>query len=176
MFHRRRSRRLYGAACASAAAVWAFVSPCVAQPKVDGVFSLQTGAEGADPGLGQYVWQRARSRLTLGAEWFTEDTYREAIGLSALIEVERSGGFGAEVRYRRWVNNWLGGFAAVTALIQPESLLGATGGVTGIYGLGAKAAVFAELSASVFPLGTDLPHNEAVLSWLSVGFGVRLGF
>ncbi len=152
------------------------VSPCTAQPKVDGVFALQTGAEGADPGIGQYVWQRARTRIALGAEWFTEQTLTETVGLYGLIEVERSGGFGAEVRYRRWMSRWLGGFVGVTAMLQPESLLGATGGATAIYGLGAKASVFAELSASAFPLGTDLPHGDAVVTWLSLSLGVRLGF
>jgi hypothetical protein len=151
-------------------------SPCAAQPKVDGVFALQTGAEGADPGIGQYEWQRARTRIALGAEWYTEHTFTETVALYGLVELERSGGFGAEVRYRRWMNRWLGGFVGVTAILQPESLLGATGGATAIYGLGGKAAIFAELSASAFPLGTDLPHGDSVVTWLSLGAGVRLGF
>lgn len=162
---------------ATASAVVLIVgSPCAAQPKVDGVFALQTGAEGADPGLGQYVWQRARTRIALGAEWYTEHTFTETVALYGLIELERSGGFGAEVRYRRWMNRWLGGFVGVTAILQPESLLGATGGATATYGLGGKAAIFAELSASAFPLGTDLPHGDSVLTWISLGAGVRLGF
>lgn len=168
--------KLWGCAVACVAAWLLRVSPCNAQPKVDGVFALHTGAEGADPGTGQLVWQRARTRMSLGAEWYTEESLREAVGLHALIELERSGGFGAEVRYRRWVNRWLGGFAAVTSILQPESLLGVTGGVTGIYGLGAKAGVFAELSVSAFPLGTDLPRGDAVMLWMSASLGVRLGF
>lgn len=163
-------------ACASIALLLTLSTPCAAQGKVDGVFGVQSGAEGADPGLAQFVWQRARTRLALGAEWYTEDTWSETVGLYGLIEVERGGGFGAEVRYRRWVNRWLGGFVGVTAMLQPESLLGATGGVTGIYGLGGKASAFAELSATAFPLGTDLPHGEGVLVWMSASLGVRLGF
>lgn len=176
MSRARKFRGMWACGAICVAVVTLYVSPCRAQPKVDGVFALQTGAEGADPGLGQFVWQRARTRLALGAEWFTEESLREAVGLYALIEVERSGGFGAEVRYRRWVNRWLGGYAAVTSVLQPESLLGVSGGVTGIYGLGAKVSAFAELSASAFPIGTDLPQGEAVLVWMSASLGVRLGF
>lgn len=175
MFGSTRWWGLWGGALSAAAALLR-AGPCEAQPnKVDGVFALQSGVEGADPGLGQLVWQRARTRLALGAEWFTEESLRESVGLYALIELERSGSFGAEARYRRWVNRWLGGFAGVTAILQPESLLGVTGGVTGTYGLGAKVAAFAELSASAFPIGTDRPQGEAVVVWLSGSLGVRLG-
>lgn len=176
MSHGVRVRGSVRGAVACALALCLQGTPCWAQPKVDGVFALQTGAEGADPGLGQYVWQRARTRVGLGAEWYTEHTFSETVGLYGLIELERSGGFGAEVRYRRWVNSWLGGFVGVTALLQPESLVGATGGATAIYGLGAKASAFAELSVSAFPWGTDLPHGDAVVTWLTLGLGVRLGF
>ncbi len=147
-----------------------------AQAVVDGTFAVQSGLEGADPGTGAVAWQRARTRLALGAEWLTDDTRREAIGLSALIELERSGSFGAEVRYRRWLYPWLGAYAAVTSILQPESLLGVTGGVTAVLPLGRAAGLFGELSTSAFPLGTDLPHDEAVLIWTSLAAGVRLRF
>lgn len=152
------------------------IRPARAQSVVDGTFAVHSGFEGADPGVGAIAWQRARTRLAVGAEWLTDDTRREAIGLSALIELERSGSFGAEVRYRRWLYPWLGAYAAVTSILQPESLLGVSGGATGALPLGPRAALFAELSVSAFPLGTDLPHDEAVLIWGSLGVGVRLRF
>lgn len=147
-----------------------------AQQRVDASFAIQSGAEGADPGLGVFVWQRARTRIALGADWYTDDLMRESVGAQALIEIERSGAFGAEVRYRRWLLDWLGAFVAGTLMIQPESLLGLTGGATAAFPMGKKLSVFGELSASVFPLGTDLPTPEAVLVWGSAGVGVRMHF
>jgi hypothetical protein len=157
-------------------AVLCAAEPGSAQQRVDASFAIQSGAEGADPGIGVFVWQRARTRVALGADWFTDDLMQESIGALALIEVERSGAFGVEVRYRRWLNEWLGAFAAGTLMIQPESLLGITGGATALFPMGKKLAVFGELSASVFPLGTDLPTPEAVLVWGSIGVGVRMRF
>lgn len=147
-----------------------------AQQRVDASFAIQSGAEGADPGIGVFVWQRARTRVAFGADWFTDDLLNESIGVLALVEFERSGAFGAEVRYRRWLFDWLGAFAGCTAMLQPESLLGVTGGATAALPLGENLALFGELSASVFPLGTDLPTPEAVLLWGSAGFGVRMRF
>jgi hypothetical protein len=147
-----------------------------AQQRVDASFAIQSGAEGADPGIGVFVWQRARTRLAFGADWFTDEVMQESIGVLALIEVERSGAFGGEVRYRRWLNDWLGAFAAGTLMMQPESLLGITAGVTALFPIGKKLDLFGEVSASVFPLGTDLPTPEAVLVWGSGGLGVRMRF
>jgi hypothetical protein len=147
-----------------------------AQQRVDATFAIQSGVEGADPGIGVFVWQRARTRVAFGADWFTDELMHESIGVLALVEVERSGAFGAEVRYRRWLNDWLGAFAGGTLMIQPESLLGITGGMTAAFPLGKHWAWFGELSASVFPLGTDLPTPEAVLVWGSAGLGVRMRF
>lgn len=158
------------------AAVLAAPTQSHAQQRVDATISLQSGAEGADPGIGVFSWQRARTRVAFGADWFTDDMLNESIGVLALVEFERSGAFGAEVRYRRWLFDWLGAFAACTAMLQPESLLGVTGGATAALPLGERLAVFGELSASVFPLGTDLPTPEAVLLWGSVGVGVRMRF
>jgi hypothetical protein len=163
-----------------AAGVWLAVlaapQPGLAQQRVDASFSLQSGVEGADPGIGVFVWQRARTRIAFGADWFTDDAMQESVGVLALVEVERSGAFGAEVRYRRWLTDWLGAFAAGTLMIQPESLLGVTGGATAAFPFGKKLSLVAELSASVFPLGTDLPTPEAVLVWASGGVGVRMSF
>jgi len=172
--------------------MWRFAHPCIAlgicltsvllarpagaQSVVDGTFAIQSGLEVADPGLGALAWQRARTRVALGAEWLTDDSRREAVGLNVIMELERSGSFGAEVRYRRWLFPWLGAYAAVTSILQPESLLGVTGGATGLLPLGRRAGLFAELSATAFPLGTDLPHDEAVLFWASLGVGIRLRF
>lgn len=157
-------------------AVLAAPKPSWAQQRVDATFALQAGAEGADPGLGVFVWQRARTRIALGADWYTDDLMEESVGVLALIEVERSGAFGAEVRYRRWLLDWLGAFAAGTLMIQPESLLGVTGGATALFPMSKKLSVFGELSVSVFPLGTDLPTPEAVLVWGSASVGVRMRF
>lgn len=157
-------------------AVMAVSKSGLAQQRVDASFALQSGGEGADPGLGVFVWQRARTRIAFGAHWYTDDLMQESIGALALIEVERSGAFGAEVRYRRWLLDWLGAFAGGTLMIQPESLLGLTGGAVANFPLGKKLAVFGEVSASVFPLGTDLPTPEAVLVWASGSVGVSMRF
>lgn len=143
---------------------------------IDGVIAVHSGLEGADPGFGVVEWQRQRLRLQLGAEWSSSESKKHALGLYGLFELERSGSFGAEFRYRTWMNKSVGAFVGPVAILRPQSLFGVQAGVTFALPLGDDFALFAEGSFAAFPLGSDLPHSGAIIMWASLGVGLKLHF
>jgi hypothetical protein len=143
---------------------------------VDGVVSASSGLEGADPGFGKLEWQRQRLLVKLGAEWSNSETFQQAIGVAGLLELERSGAFGAEVYYRQTLHKLLLGHAGLIGILRPESLFGVNAGVALQIDIGDTLGVFADVSAAAFPLGSDRPHGSAVVIWVTGGLGVRLHF
>jgi hypothetical protein len=156
----------------------ASLSPSASAEKllIDAVVSAASGVEGADPGLGTLQWQRQRILLRLGAEWSASNTFQESFGVYGLIELERSGSFGAELVYRRSLNKLLSAHAGMIAILRPESLYGASGGFTGAFDISDALSVFIDLSATAFPFGSDRPTASAVVIWMSGSAGVRLHF
>lgn len=135
---------------------------------------LGTGLEGGDGGEGTLAWQRARFRLIGGVDFRSSEMPRDGLGVRGVIELERRATLGAELRYSRWLGRGFGAYAGLTGTLAPETLFGATAGVTAVIPLG-RAGLFIEPSFSALPLGSDLPE-DSVLLWalLSVGVNVRL--
>jgi hypothetical protein len=143
---------------------------------VDAVVSASSGVEGADVGYGKLEWQRQRVLLRLGAEWSSSASFQESLGVYGLIEIERSGSFGAELAYRRTLSKLLAAHAGIIAILRPESLFGVSGGFTGNLDFTDTFGVFVDLSAMAFPLGSDRPTPSAVVIWFSGGAGLRFHF
>ena len=138
-------------------------------------FGVGTGLEGSDAGTGQMNWQRARLRLSGGVDLRNEEDPVEGFGFRGVVELEKRGSIGGEVRYSRWLGRGFGAYVGGCGTIAPGTLLGGTAGATLLLPLGPRGGLFLEPSLSALPLGSDLAGNS-VLLWglLTVGVNVRL--
>lgn len=132
---------------------------------------LATGVEGANTGTG-IAWQRARTRLILGADIGNPETGPEAYGVRTFIELERSLSVGAELGYVRWIIPQLSLFFGGVAVLAPRTLFGGTAGVNYVFPLGKRAGLALFSSISALPLGNDRPDNGVVV-WGLLGIGLR---
>jgi hypothetical protein len=136
---------------------------------------VASGIEGGDAGTSRIGWQRARFRINGGVDLRDEEDALQGFGFRAAVELERRASLGGEVRYSRWLGRAFGGYAGISGVVAPETLLGGTAGCTLLLPLGPRGGLFLEPSLSVFPLGSDLPENS-LLIWglLTLGVNVRL--
>jgi hypothetical protein len=146
------------------------------KPVVHGVVSIGTGVEGADPGIGAIQWQRARTRLHLGGEWRGSESEGEAWGLYGLFELERSGGAGLELLYRRTIASGVGGFVGPIAVLRPESLYGVHAGLSYNLAFSQRFGLLFQGGFAGFPLGSDRPNIDAVVMWGTFSLGLTVGF
>lgn len=141
---------------------------------LDGILAIGTGLEGGDPGDGDLSWGRARTRLIVGFDLRSDEAEQEALGFRAFSELEQRVGVGGEVRYTRFLKRAIGGSVFVSAVVAPETLVGAGLAVPLILPLGPRFGISLEPAFAAYPLGSDLP-NDSVLLWATVSLGVRLG-
>jgi hypothetical protein len=134
-----------------------------------------SGLEGGDAGTGKLSWQRARLRLSGGVDLRSDEDEVQGFGIRGVVELEKRGSVGGELRYSRWLGRGFGAYVGVCGTVAPETLLGGVAGATLVIPFGKRAGLFIEPSLSALPLGSDLPGNS-VLIWglLSVGVNVRL--
>jgi hypothetical protein len=141
---------------------------------VDATAAVGTGLEGADPGVGHLEWHRARTRIIAGFDLRSDEWEKESVGFRGFAEVERHASAGGEVRYTRWLGHSVGGWVFGTAVITPETLVGAGVGMTLTVPFGKRFGIAIEPSFAALPLGSDRAENGIVL-WGSLSLGVRLG-
>lgn len=132
---------------------------------------LATGVEGADTGTG-IGWQRARTRLIVGADIGNPENGPEAYGVRTFIELERSLALGVELGYVRWFTPRLSLFFGGVAVLAPRTLFGGTVGANYVFPLGERAGLALFSSVSALPLGNDRPDNGVVV-WGLLGIGLR---
>lgn len=140
----------------------------------DGVVGAGTGLEGGDPGPGNIVWQRARTRIIGGFDLRSDEAEQDAFGVRGFAEIEKRGGVGLEARYTRWIGRSFGGFVFATGTLMPKTLVGAGFGATFVLPFGKRAGMFVEPAFAALPLGSDLP-KDTVLLLGSLSLGVRIG-
>ncbi len=160
---------------ALAAVTWCPHARADGPRQVEGVLALGTGIEGADPGTGNLYWHRARTRMTLGGEWGGSET-PFSMGLFGVFELERSGSFGLAFHGRATLPWGLTGFVGPILVWRPRTLLGARAGGGYIFRFTDELALSAELGLASFPLGSDRPTPDSVLTWLTADLGFRVGF
>lgn len=141
---------------------------------VDATAALGTGLEGGDPGHGDLTWGRARTRLIAGFDLRSDEAEQDALGFRAFAELEQRGGIGGEVRYTRFLRRAIGGSVFATAIVAPETLVGAGVAATWIIPFGPRFGISIEPAFAGLPLGSDLPE-DSVLLWATLALGVRLG-
>ena len=132
---------------------------------------LATGVEGADTGAG-IAWQRARTRLILGADIGNPENGPEAYGVRTFVELERSLSVGVELGYVRWFTPRFSLFFGGVGVLAPRTLFGGTAGVNYVFPLGERAGLALFSSFSALPLGNDRPDNGVVV-WGLLGIGLR---
>ena len=133
---------------------------------------LATGLEGANTGTG-IGWQRARTRLILGADIGNPEDGPEAYGVRTFIELERSLSVGLELGYVRWFTPRLSLFFGAVGVLAPSTLFGGTAGANYVLlPLGERAGLAVFSSISALPLGEDRPDNGVVV-WGLLGIGLR---
>jgi hypothetical protein len=134
-----------------------------------------TGLEGSDAGTGHVGWQRARLRISGGVDLRDQEDPVEGFGFRGVVELEKRGSIGGELRYSRWLGRGFGAYVGVCGTVAPGTLLGGTAGATLILPLGPRGGLFIEPSISAMPIGSDLA-GDSVLFWglLTVGVNVRL--
>jgi hypothetical protein len=177
--HRRAPRRLQLRLCVSLSTIAGAI--LLAQPAhaegymYESFFGVGSGLEGSDAGTGHLGWQRARLRLSGGIDLRDEEDPVQGFGFRGVVELEKRGSIGGEIRYSRWLGRGFGAYIGASGTFAPETLLGGTAGATLLVPFGKKAGLFIEPSISAFPLGSDLAGNS-VLIWglLTVGINVRL--
>ncbi|HKQ70260.1 MAG TPA: hypothetical protein VJT73_13015 [Polyangiaceae bacterium] len=140
-----------------------------------GGIGLGTGLERSDD-LQDKLFRRARTRIVVPFDFRIDEDMSQGIGVVALFEVEPHVSLGAELRYMRWLGRSFVGFAGVTSVIAPRSLLGVDVGAD-IYIPFGKSGVslFIEPSLAALPLGSDLPQDR-VLLWLLLSAGIHANF
>jgi hypothetical protein len=130
-----------------------------------------TGLEGADTGRG-IAWQRARTRLILGADIGNPEDGPEAYGVRTFVELERSLSVGVELGYVRWFTPRLSLFFGGVGVLAPRTLFGGTAGANYVFPLGERAGLAVFSSFSALPLGNDRP-GDGVVVWGLLGIGIR---
>mgnify|MGYP001408296973 CR=1 FL=1 len=141
---------------------------------MDGELGVGTGLEGGDDGSGKLAWRRARTRVSAGFELRSDEEADQGYHFRAFAELEKRGGVGGEARFALWPSQKLGLFAGATAVITPETLVGAGVGARFLIPLGKRAGVVVEPAFYALPLGSDLPGDSPVY-WALLSAGVRLG-
>lgn len=159
-------------ACGTALALLCFPL----EARAGGYFSevqlgVATGLEAADTGTG-IGWQRARTRLILGADIGNPEDGPEAYGVRTFIELERSLALGVELGYVRWFTPRFSLFFGGVGVLAPRTLFGGTAGANYVFPLGERAGIALFTSLSALPLGNDRPDNGVVV-WGLLGIGLR---
>lgn len=163
-----------GSPCAALLALLLLCFPLEA--RAGGYFSevqlgVATGLEGANTGTG-IGWQRARTRLILGADIGNPEDGPEAYGVRTFIELERSLSVGLELGYVRWFTPRLSLFFGAVGVLAPSTLFGGTACANYVFPLGERAGLALFSSISALPLGSDRPDNGVVV-WGLLGIGLR---
>ena len=154
-----------------------FLVPSLARAEgwmLDGTTGLTTGLEGGDPGSGDLAWRRARTRIFAGFDMRSDEAEKDSLGFRGFAEIEKRASVGAEVRYERWMSRGVGGFVLASAVIAPETMVGAGFGATFIIPFGKRAGFSIEPAFTAYPLGSDLPDGTVILLG-SLSLGLRLG-
>jgi hypothetical protein len=141
---------------------------------LDGTAALGTGLEGGDPGGGQIEWRRARTRISAGVDLRSDEAEQDSLGFRGFAELERRGGVGAEARYERWIGRGFGGFVFGTAVLVPETLVGAGVGATFVIPFGTRVGFGIEPAFAALPFGSDVP-DDSVLLLATLSIGIRVG-
>jgi len=141
------------------------------QWELAGRAGLGTGVEAGDPGLGEVVMRRARTRVLIAVDAKVDERPKNAYELVAFAEVEPHTSFGGELRLSRSLGSRTRGFVGMVGVAAPHTLFGGDFGLRMLLSDDpSEPTFFLEPSVSVLPLGTDLA-GEHVLVWglLSVG-------
>lgn len=141
---------------------------------LDATTALGTGLEGGDSGSGSLGWRRARTRLLAGVDLRSNEWEKDSLGFRGFAELEQRGSVGGEVRYERWLSRAVGGYVHASAVLTPETLVGAGFGASFVIPFGKRVGFAIEPSFTALPLGSDVPDGTVVL-WGSLSLGVRLG-
>ena len=136
---------------------------------------LGTGLEAGDPGDGDLEWQRARTRIVLGADFGGDEDLENTFGVGGYIDLEERGGLGVYARYSRWLTpSSLGLNIQGIAAITPNTLVGIGAGATFVIPFGERVGLFLEPTVAILPVGSDLP-GDSPITWILFSAGVRLG-
>jgi hypothetical protein len=141
---------------------------------LDGNFGIGSGLEGGDTGTGQFGWRRARLRIATGLDYRDDESQANAFGFRVFAEIEKRATLGGELRYERWLSHNVGAYGGLIGVVTPETLFGGTVGMDFVIPFGKRAGLFLEPSASVLPVGSDLP-SSGPLVWLLFSAGLKLG-
>lgn len=171
------SRRIGIGAALPAAALLAATATTPARAQelaIAGVADVATGVEGGGRGYAAGV-RRARTLLRAGAEAWVNESPKDRLAATLLLEIEPHTAAGVDLRYVRLLSPrftlQLGG----VSMFVPTTLVGAT--VAADYRLPLKptVALTATPSVQVFFLGNDLP-NDTVLWQGLLHVGVHVDF
>ena len=150
-------------------------SPASAQQlEIAAAADLIAGIEGGGSGYAAGV-RRTRTTLRVGADFWVDEWPNSSLGVGALIEIEPSASFGADLRYQHRVANDFVFHVGAAAIIAPKHMIGAT------FGAAYRIDVTEILEINVGPMGTvyfmgaDLPDKQ-VLWQTTLGGGVRVSF
>jgi hypothetical protein len=131
-----------------------------------------TGIEGGDPGSGEMRFRRARSRIVGQLEMRMDEDKKNGLGFVVFAEIEPAASVGGSFRYLRWLSPNVYGFAGLTGVGAPRTLLGGEVGVQIQIPIDKTLSLFLEPSFAALPLGTDLPQDH-VLIWGLFTLGIH---
>lgn len=145
------------------------------QWQLGGQVGVGTGLEGGDPGTGQTVFRRARTRLSLGLDGRVDERPALAYAALAFAEIEPHVSAGTQLRVMYRLGGRTVGFVGGVAALVPHTLVGGEFGLqlhipTDSEGM----TVFFEPSFAALPLGTDIAGDNVVL-WGLFNVGLHVG-
>lgn len=165
-----RTSRLAGAALAATALALAPRPADAQELLVAGTAAAHSGVESSGK-----TFQRARTRLRIGAELRVDESPNDGLAFAALVDLEPRAAFGGDLRYVRTVSERFALNAGAIGYAAPGTLLGAVAGAEIRFKVGKSAAVVLAPEVTVFFLGTDLPNNNIFWQGL-MGGGIRVQF
>lgn len=133
-----------------------------------GHMTASSGIESAGRGI-----LRARTRLRVGAELRVDESPKDGISFSGIVDVEPRAAVGGDIRYVRQLGSILAFHAGAIGYAAPGTLLGAVAGLEVRVPLTKSVSFVAAPEVTVFFLGTDLPDVNIFWQGLAGG-GIRV--
>ncbi len=133
-----------------------------------GHMTASSGVESAGRGI-----LRARTRVRVGAELRVDESPKDGIAFSGIVDLEPRAAVGGDIRYVRLLTSKLAFHAGAIGYAAPGTLLGAVAGLEVRVPLTKSVSFVAAPEVTVFFLGTDLPDVSIFWQGL-VGGGIRV--